>query len=96
VSADFSGASPVASALGIRSGATPCGQSIAVTATISRKESYNGRWYWLLAREPQPFALGPAYTAKQDSEQEVHRMESMRSRLDTRYLAVMLYHKCIW
>jgi hypothetical protein len=32
-SADFSGASPVASALGIRSGATPRGQSIAVTAT---------------------------------------------------------------
>src|ERR1019366_3442854 len=28
VSADFFGASPVASALGIRSGATPCGQSI--------------------------------------------------------------------
>ena len=37
-SADFFGASPVASALGIRSGATPCGQSIAVTAS-SRNES---------------------------------------------------------
>ena len=53
-SADFSGASPVASALGIRSGATPCGQSIAVTASTSRNESYSGRWYWPLARAIQP------------------------------------------
>src|SRR5207245_10008472 len=37
-SADFFGASPVASALGIRSGATPCGQSIATTA------DGNDRW----------------------------------------------------
>ena len=51
-SADFFGASPVASALGIRPGATPRGQSIAVTA--SRNGSYSGRWYWPLARAIQP------------------------------------------
>ena len=43
VSADFFGASPVASALGIRSGATPRGQSITAAHASARGGNYNGR-----------------------------------------------------
>ena len=46
LSADFFGASPVASALGIRSGATPRGQSITAAGAIGARQSYNGRRYW--------------------------------------------------